>query len=199
MKTALITCGALVREVSAIIQIYTWDAHILGIPANDHLRPERIAPHVEKRILDAQNQYERIIVVYGDCGTRGALDEVLSRYAVKRLSGPHCYEMYAGAAFQEIMAEEPGTFFLTDFLARAFHGSVIKGLGLDRYPQLREEQFRNYQRVIYLEQKHDPELIAQAERISRYLNLPLEIRNTGYGLLEERLKLLMEEQALSGD
>jgi hypothetical protein len=192
MKSVFIICGALAREVLDIIRQHGWDADVVGVSAMDHMFPERIGPDVEKRILELRDQYDRIIVVFGDCGSRGALDEVLARYGIERIAGPHCYEMYGGPLFHELMAEEPGTFFLTDFLVRGFRGTILKGLGLDRFPQLKEEYFRHYKRLVYLAQKPDAELLAQAEQAAVYLNLPLEIRPTHYGLLEERLVEVME-------
>ena len=192
MTTAFIMCGALAREVIDIIKKHEWDAEVVGVPAIDHMYPERIAPDVEKRFLELKDQYERAIVVFGDCGSRGALDAVLEKYGLERIDGPHCYEFYGGQQFHELMEEEPGTFFLTDFLLRGFEGLVIKGLGLDRFPQLKEDYFLNYKRLVYLVQKEDPGLLQKAERVSDYLELPLEIRHTGYGLLEERLVALMD-------
>jgi len=191
-KTAFIICGALAREVLAIIEHHGWNAEVVGVPALDHMQPERIAPDVEKRFLALQEEYARIFVVFGDCGSRGALDEVLARYGIQRVDGPHCYEFYGGETFHALMEEEPGTFFLTDFLVRGFRGLVIKGLGLDRFPQLKDDYFRNYRRVVYLVQIPDPELVARAEEIAAYLDLPLEVRETGYGGLEARLVGLME-------
>ena len=49
--------------------------------------------------------------------------------------------------------------------------------------------------LVYLVQNDDPELREQAERIADYLQLPLQIRHTGYGLLEERLVAMMREGA----
>jgi hypothetical protein len=190
-KTAFIICGALAREVLDIVSHHGWDVDVVGVPAIDHMYPERIAPDVEKRFLAIRQQYERVIVVFGDCGSRGALDELLSRHDLERVDGPHCYEMYGGTAFHELMSEEPGTFFLTDFLVRGFRGTIVKGLGLDRFPQLKEEYFRNYKRLVYLVQKRDLTLEEKAQEIASYLGLPLEIRRTGYGLLEERLVKLM--------
>lgn len=187
MKTAFILCGALAREVLAIIDRHGWDVDLFGIPAIDHMYPERIAPDVEKRFQELRQTYDRILVLFGDCGSRGALDNLLKRYDLERIDGPHCYEMYAGGHFYEMMDEEPGTFFLTDFLVRGFRGTIVKGLGLDRYPELRGEYFRNYSRLVYLVQFENPELIEKAHQISEELELPLEIRYTGYGSLEERL------------
>lgn len=187
MKTAFILCGALAHEVLAIIDRYGWDVDLVGVPAIDHMYPERIAPDVDKRFQQLREKYERIFVVFGDCGSRGALDLLLERYGLERIDGPHCYEMYAGQGFHNLMEEEPGTFFLTDFLVRSFRGAILKGLGLDRYPELRDEYFRNYKRLVYLVQKEDPELVEKANCIALHLGLHLEIRYTGYGLLERRL------------
>ena len=191
MTTAFIICGALAREVIDIVNKHGWQAEVFGIPALDHMFPERIAPDVEKRFLEIKAQFDRVIVVFGDCGSRGALDEILQKHDLERVDGPHCYEMYGGQTFHHLMAEEPGTFFLTDFLVRGFRGTIVKGLGLDRFPALKADYFRNYKRLVYLVQNEDSALAAKAEEIAAYLELPLEIRTTGYGLLEERLVRMM--------
>ena len=180
-------CGALAHEVIAIIDRHDWDVDLVGVPAIDHMYPERLAPDVDKRFQQLRKKYDRIFVLFGDCGSRGALDQLLERYDLERIDGPHCYEMYAGQGFHDLMEEEPGTFFLTDFLVRSFRGTILKGLGLDRYPELRDDYFRNYKRLVYLVQKEDPDLVEKANRIALKLSLPLEIRYTGYGLLEQQL------------
>lgn len=152
MSLAFIICGALAREVLAIIRQNDWEIDVYGIPAIDHMRPEKIAPDVERKLLAIRERYTHVLVVYGDCGTRGSLDELLDRYDLQRLESPHCYEMYGGARFDELMAEEPGTFFLTDFLVRGFQGTIWHGLGLDRFPQLKNDYFHNYRRIVYMMQ-----------------------------------------------
>lgn len=193
MTTGLIICGALAHEILALIERHGWDAEVLGVPALDHNYPERIAPDVEKQILAWRSHYERLVVVFGDCGSRGALDALLARFPnIDRIDGPHCYEMYGGETFHQLMDEEPGTFFLTDFLLRGFEGLFIKEMGLDRFPQLQEDYFRHYRRMVYFVQKNDPQLIAKAQQVADRFGFPLEIRETGYGLLETRLAALME-------
>ena len=193
MTVGLIICGALGREVTAIIHEKGWNAEVIGVPAIDHVFPERIAPHVERRIQELEDRYERLIVVYGDCGSRGALDALLNRYPeIERIQGPHCYEFYAGDEFSDMMEEEPGTFFLTDFMVRTFWGLIIKSMGLDRFPQLKTDYFRNYERVVYLAQDASPEHRSRAEDIADYLGLPLEVKVTGYQGLAERLAPLVE-------
>ena len=159
------------------------------------MTPVRIAPDVERRLRELIPRFERIVVVYGDCGAGGKLDEVLERYNVPRIAGPHCYEMYGGATFESLTAEQPGTFFLTDFLVRGFEGTVLKGLAIDRYPELKDIYFANYTRVAYLVQQEDPALLEKAQHIAAMLGLPLHVRHTGYGLLETRLAELMAEIA----
>jgi hypothetical protein len=195
MKVAFVLCGALAREVIAIARRREWDVALLGVAAKDHMTPVRIAPDVERRLRELIPRFERIVVVYGDCGAGGRLDEVLERYNVPRIAGPHCYEMYGGATFDALMAEQPGTFFLTDFLVRGFEGTVLKGLGVDRSPELKDVYFANYTRLVYLIQQEDQALIDKAETIARSLGLPLELRSTGYGLLETRMADLMAEIA----
>lgn len=194
-KTAFIVCGALAKEVLDIAHRHGWEVDVVGVPATHHLHPGRIAPAVEKRILKLRDAYKRIIVVYGDCGTKGALDAVLDQYGVQRVRGLHCYEMYAGRMFYDLIEEEPGTFFLTDFLVKSFRGAVLKGLGLHAFPNLRGRFFAKYQRVVFLTQTCDPGLREKAQRIAEYLELPLEVRHTGYGFLEGWLVALVDGRA----
>jgi hypothetical protein len=191
MTTGLIICGALAREVISLVEQHGWDAKVIGVPATFHLVPQRIAPAVEQRILAWKRAYARLIVVYGDCGTGGALDAMLDRHGIERIAGPHCYEWYGGQTYDEIMAEEPGTYLLTDFMVRQFRTVILRGMGLDRFPQLKDDYFANYKRVVYLVQKPDPVLIEQAKAAATYLGLPLEIRATGLNWLERRLTDLL--------
>jgi hypothetical protein len=186
---ALIACGALAREVLALNAKHGWGAEVWGVPALLHNEPGKIPAAVRERIAEARSRFARVIVVYGDCGTGGMLDRMLAAEGVERVAGPHCYEMYAGAAgFDQLMGEQLGTYFLTDYLVQSFEHLVIEGMGLDRFPELRDEYFRHYTRVVYLAQTDDPALQAKAAWCARQLGLPLEIWRTGYGALEERLK-----------
>jgi hypothetical protein len=186
-------CGALAREVLALRDKHGWHAEVLGVPALLHNRPDRIPEAVLRRVEEARARYSRVLVVYGDCGTGGLLDRVLERAGIERIAGPHCYEMYAGGEFGRLMSEAPGTFFLTDYMVRSFDHLVIEGLGLDRYPELRDDYFGNYTRVVYLMQAQDDELVDRARAAAEYLGLPLELRPVGYGSLETRLARLMGE------
>jgi hypothetical protein len=189
---ALIACGALAREVLALNDRHGWGATVLGVPALLHNAPDKIPAAVRTRIAEARATFERVIVVYGDCGTGGLLDRMLAAEGVERIAGPHCYEMYAGSAgFDQLMREQLGTYFLTDYMVQSFEHLVIEGMGLNRFPELRDEYFRNYTRVVYLAQTDDPALHAKATWCAQQLGLPLETRQTGYGALGERLKQVM--------
>jgi len=187
MSDLIIACGALAREVITIRDKYGWDAEVLAVPAILHNRPEQIPAAVQKRIQESRRGHTRVIVVYGECGTRGALDQLIHDEDAIRISGPHCYEQYAGESFDELMSEDPGTFFLTDFLAHSFEYYVVRGLGLDVHPELMDDYFGEYARVVYLQQRVDPNLVKSAEKAAEFLHLPLQIHPTGLGALEKRL------------
>lgn len=191
--TALIVCGALAREVLALKEKHQWDADVYGIPVLLHNTPDKIPSAVQRRIQQIKGQYSRLIVVYGDCGTSGKLDQVLLEQGIQRVAGPHCYEMYADGNFDQMMNEQPGTFFLTDYLVGSFDHLVLEKLGIKRNPQLRDDYFGNYSRVVYLSQRDDPELEGKARWAADQINLPLEIKHTGYGLLETRLIALIDQ------
>jgi hypothetical protein len=155
------------------------------LPATLHNRPENIPAAVVARIRRARRDgYDRIFVAYADCGTGGLLDRVLEAEGVERLAGAHCYEVYAGReAFAALAEDEPGTFYLTDFLVRNFDRLVVRGLGLDRHPELLPVYFGNYTRLLYLAQTEDARLTAAAEAGARRLGLAFERRFTGLGEL----------------
>lgn len=180
----VIACGALAREVRAIVEMNGLDVKLACLPAQFHNRPEKIAAAVKAKIAELRPLGAPIFVAYGDCGTGGELDRVLDEEKVERLPGAHCYAFYAGLeAFEALHDAEPGTFYLTDFLVRHFDRLLVKGLGLDRYPQLFDDYFRHYRRVVWLRQQRVPDLAERAAEAAAFLRLPLEIRDTGFGLL----------------
>jgi len=192
MRTALVVCGALAREVLALKERYGWHVDVLGVPALLHNEPGKIPGAVLERIRKARQEYERVIVVYGDCGTGGLLDRMLEKEGVQRVAGPHCYEIYADGTFDQLMSNAPGTFFLTDYLLMSFDHLVLERLGIVKHPELKQDYFKNYTRVVYLAQRGDSSLAERAKLAADSLGLPLEIHQTGYGKLETRLKGLIE-------
>ena len=186
-------CGALGQEVKEIVDRRRWDVDIYGLSALLHLYPNRIVSELREKLRDLQPRYDRLVVVYGDCGTSGRLEPVLDEVGAARVRGPHCYEMLAGEElFAKVSDERPGTFFLTDWLVRNFERAVVRGLGLDRYPDLKGMLFGNYEALLYLRQIPNPRLAEKAAEIAAYLELPLEIKDVGLGELETRLAELVE-------
>lgn len=185
-RVLVIGCGAMARELLDIVSFNRLEAvEVTCLPASYHNTPALIPGAVDERIRRAGDSYERIFVAYGDCGTGGELDRVLARHDVDRLAGAHCYEFLAGSArFGALHDAEPGTFYLTDFLARHFDRLVWQGLGLDRHPELLPDYFGNYRRVVYLAQVDDPSLVARAEAAAIRLGLEFELVQVGYGDLE---------------
>jgi hypothetical protein len=185
----VIACGALAHEIVALKRLNGWSAlDIQCLPPELHNRPEQIPAAVRAAIDGARLRYPQIFVAYADCGTGGRLDEVLREEQVERLPGAHCYEFYATAgAFARLADAEPGTFYLTDFLVRHFDRLVIEGLGLDRHPELRQDYFGNYRKLVYLVQSPDRELSAQAQAAASRLGLVYEEHLTGYGELARGL------------
>ncbi len=183
-RVLIVGCGALARELVDLTRGLP-NVDITCLPATLHNRPGGIPKAVRDRIRRRRAGYDRVFVAYADCGTGGMLDVALAEEpGVERLPGAHCYEFYAGRPdFARLTADEPATFFLTDFLARNFDRLVIVGLGLDRHPELLATYFGNYERLVYLAQSDDPALVAAARRGARRLGLRFELRRTGYGEL----------------
>jgi hypothetical protein len=192
--TAFVICGALGKEVKDIVDRRGWDVDIYGVSALLHLYPNRIVEELRERLRQLRPRYEHLVVVYGDCGMNGKLEAILEEFGASRVRGPHCYEMLAGAdLFERVSEERPATFFLTDWLVRNFERAVVRGLGLDRHPELKEMLFGNYEALLYLRQVPNTRLADKAEEIAAYLGLPLEINDVGLGELEDRLAELVED------
>ncbi len=194
-KILVITCGAIAREVNAIRKLGGWDqVDLQALPAELHSTPQFIAQAVADKIDAACDHYDHIFVAYGDCGTSGRLDRVLAERKVARLSGAHCYEFLAGAdRFNHLQEEEPGTFYLTDFLARHFDRLVIAMLGIDRFPELLPTYFSNYTRLVYLAQTNSSELDDMARGAAQRLGLRYQRILTGTGSMQPNLDRAMQE------
>ena len=191
-ETLLLACGALAREIVDLIELNNWQAFdIQCLPAKWHNTPQFIVPALREKIRESKDEYRKIYVVYGDCGTGGLLDAMLQEEGVERISGPHCYAFYSGNnAFAARAEADMTAFFLTDYIARQFDKLIWEGLGLDQHPELRDDYFGNYSKVVYLAQTDDEALQIAARAAARKLGLDYEYRFTGYGELAMELKQL---------
>ena len=191
-RTAVIACGALAADVRKLARLRGWDIDVHPVPALLHNRPERIPAAVKAEVERLSESYARVLVAYADCGTYGKLDEVLEPDGILRLEGQHCYDLFAREELREALEEEPGTYFLTDFLARTFEHTVMRELGLDRHPELRDDYFGHYTRVLWLAQRPTMGTKLAAERAAAALGLPLEVRKVGNAGLERALESLVD-------
>ena len=182
----VIACGALAREIADLKRSYGWShLRLRCLDAKLHNNPQEIPQRVRDAIRESRADFEDIFVAYADCGTGGALDHVLEKEGVERLPGAHCYQLFAGSPrFSRLASAEPGTFYLTDFLARNFERLVIAPLGLDEHPDLRDAYFGNYTRLVYLSQTLDAGLVQAARQPADRLALAFEHVHCGYGELE---------------
>jgi hypothetical protein len=186
----LIACGALARELVEVLRRNEWDhIRIQCLPAELHNRPEQIPAAVDAAIAQYRDEYENIFVAYADCGTGGQLDKILAKHNVDRLPGAHCYEFFAGSQlFGDLAGAEPGTFYLTDFLVQHFHRLVVQGLGLDRHPELKEQYFGNYRKVVFLAQSGQARLSVLARRHAKFLELEFDEQQTGVTRVENVIR-----------
>lgn len=182
----VIACGALARELGAVVEVNRLtNLTVEYLPGRLHNRPERIPQEVEAKLAGRRNAFDRVLLGYGDCGTGGRLDELCRRLDLERLPGDHCYEFFTGGpGFALLHHTEPGTFYLTDYLARHFDAIVMASLGLDRHPELLELYFGNYRRLVHLVQTYDPAVEAKARRAADVLGLEFHTVHTGIDRLE---------------
>ncbi len=185
-RVLVIACGALAREIVALRDQNGLDhIDLTCLPAQLHNTPDKIPGEVRRTILANKDAYSDILVAYGDCGTGGLLDRVLEETGTRRIDGAHCYAFFSGlAAFDAMEEDQLGSFYLTDFLARHFQTMVVEPLGLDWHPHLKDMYFAHYTRVLYLAQTEDAALEEAARKAAERLDLPFEMRRTGYGLLD---------------
>jgi Protein of unknown function (DUF1638) len=185
----LLACGALAREIVDLIERNKWQAFdIQCLPAKWHNTPQFIVPALRDKIRENRNAYKSIFVLYGDCGTGGLLDAMLKEEGVERIQGPHCYAFYSGnEKFAERGDDDMRSFFLTDYLARHFDKLMWQGLGLDKHPELLNDYFQHYEKLVYLAQTEDHDLQRKAEAAAVKLGLAYEYRFTAYGELESDL------------
>jgi hypothetical protein len=195
-RVAVVACGAIAQPLATVAARRGWPVDIHPLPPLLHNQPQQIAGAVRRLATELMASYDAVAVGYADCGTYGALDVVCDELGLRRLPGLHCYDLFDGEATLAARLEaEPGTYLLTDFLVRSFERTVIRELGLDRYPELRDDYFGHYTRVVWLAQEPDAELRTMAQAAAERMGLPLTVVVTGTGKLEQAMADLLSVTA----
>jgi len=192
-QTLLIACGALGREVIDLIELNGWrHLDVTCLPAKLHHRPQLIPNEVRRKIRANRSRYEKIFVLYGDCGTGGLLDKVLEEEGnIERIPGPHCFSFFRGnEVFARSSDNDISTFYLTDYFCRYFEKFVWEALALDRRDDMVAFVFGNYTRLLYIPQVKDEALEQKARRIAARLGLDYAYQFCGYGELESSMARL---------
>jgi hypothetical protein len=191
-EVALVACGALAQPAADIVARRDWPVTVHPLPPLLHNQPHLIADEVRTLATTLLERHDRVAVAYADCGTYGALDAVCADLGLRMLPGLHCYDLFAGESrLAAFLDDQPGTYLFTDFLVRSFERTVVRELGLDRYPELADDYFRHYTRVVWLAQDPSPDLQARAEAAAARMGLPLTVVETGDGRLERALEQLL--------
>ena len=187
-KRLVLGCGALVYDLLRLIKqnpSFSDKVNLQCLPAGWHNSPQLIAPGVEDYLSKNAHLYEEVYIAYADCGTGGALDRVVNKYKAKRIEGAHCYEFFAGKdVFDRLSEEEIGTFYLTDYLVKNFNRIMIKGLGLDKHPELFEVYFEHYKKLVYLAQTENEQWQKDAQQYAKDFGFEYEYRLVGTGSLD---------------
>lgn len=194
MSVGIVACGAIATHISSVQEKYGLDLTIYPLPPLLHNSPKKIAGEVNALLNQIKSHHEKCAVAYADCGTYGALDDVILIHGVSRLGGDHCYDVFAGKKeIEEIIATTPGTYFLTDFLVKSFHRSVVVELGLDKRPELRDDYFKNYESVVWLAQNPTEELEQEARAAAELIGRPLTIQVVGEEKLAKEILRLVAD------
>ena len=193
-KLLVIACGALAREIvwlknTGLEHSSLWSQMDLQcLDAELHNTPKLIPAKLRAKIAENRGKYQHIFVAYGDCGTGGEIDQLLAEENIERLPGAHCYAFFAGEhQFSALAEQELGTFYLTDFLVEHFERLVIRGLQLDKHPELRQQFFAHYKKLVYLSQRQEQKLVLAAQKAAGYLDLVFQHHHCGYGDLHTAL------------
>lgn len=194
MSVGIVACGAIAIHISSVQEKFGLDITIYPLPPLLHNSPKKIAGEVDSVLVEIKSKHRKCAVAYADCGTYGALDEVLRQHNVSRLGGDHCYDVFAGKKeIEEIVTASPGTYFLTDFLVKSFYRSVVVELGLDQRPELRDDYFKNYESVVWLAQNPTEELAKEARAAAKLIGHPLTIKIVGEEKLAKEILRLVKD------
>ena len=150
-----------------------------------HLKPQGLKNRLRKEITSAKKSNERIICLYGDCFP--GLDDFCQKKEVFKVPGHYCYEMLLGSEqFWQLIGETTGTYFAERDLLLNFEKYCVRPLELQD-EEMRRYCFGQYQRLLYVRQPSDPNLVPQASEVAKFLGLSLDIGDVDYSHLEKNL------------
>lgn len=155
------------------------------LPSNLHLRPQDLRKDLLDVITSASQRNERILCLYGTCFPD--IEDFCRLQGVTKVPGLHCFETLLGSEqYQLIIEEMPGTYFLERDLILNFEEYCLEPLELHD-EEMRKSFFEHYERVVYLRQPSDPDLLSKANELATFLQLSLEIRDADYSHLKKIL------------
>jgi hypothetical protein len=159
--------------------------NVTYLPSNLHLNPNELKNCLLKEIIASQKRDERIICLYGECFKD--IDILCKQYGIIKIEGHHCYEIFLGREkFRKIMDESAKTYFLEKDLVLNFEEYCVRPLEL--YDgEMKELFFKNYERLVYVRQPSDPDLIPTVNNIADFLRLSLIVRDADYLHFEKTL------------
>ena len=165
------------------------DLRLTYLPSNLHLRPQQIKNRLLKEITAAQKRNERIICLYGNCFPD--IEDFCQRHEAIKVPGDYCYEMLLGTErFRQFIDEMAGTYFLEKDLILNFEEYCMRPLELHD-DEMRKRCFERYQRLLYVRQPSDPDLVPQASKLAKFLELSLDVSDADYSHLERKLTELI--------
>ena len=165
------------------------DLRLTYLPSNLHLRPQELRSHLLKEIAAARKRNERVICLYGDCFP--GINDLCEERGVIKVPGHHCYEMLLGSErFRQLVDETVGTYFLEKDLILNFEEYCAVPLELHD-EEMRKYCFERYQKLLYVRQPSDPDLVPKVGELAEFLELSLDTSDADYSHLEKKLVELL--------
>ena len=191
MEIAVLSCGALAREVRDICENGPLADKLTFVKPLLHLYPEKLRSKLSEELERLSENYDHTLVVYGQC--LAGMDEFLKAYNGLRVPGEHCLEIIGGQRFWELLKENSGTYFLIPSWIHSFSEAIVEGLQLDKEPRMKQIMFRNYKRVVYFDTLLYGNIDERVQEVADWLELPLQIERTGLEVLRSRFNQTLEK------
>jgi len=160
------------------------------LPSHLHLNPQKLKSRLLKEIISARKRNERVICLYGACFPD--IDDFCKQHGVIKVPGDYCHEMLLGKErFRQFIDETAGTYFAEKDLIQNFEEYCLVPLELDDN-EMRKCCFEHYQKLLYVRQPSDPDLLPQASELAEFLELSLVVSDADFSHLEKTLTELLK-------